>query len=222
MKLIKLILLTVGLYCFASQSATAADILQIVSLNVTTISQNTNATSDATTTNVPAPVVSTHTTAEYLARLAQDEQLEKNWPSNSFPEGARLALVPGNNNPSFAVVLDTNVLLDVSDIISFNFDNIEVFSGRQNLQTGVAIPTTRTIHLGSISFDDRGLGNPNGSLRFSLQGIFTETVLDTVPNNGVYTETHIVKMANGSGDGRLANVPFVCTGAVSTTGKVVF
>ena len=151
-----------------------------------------------------------------------DEQLEGNWPSNSFPNGARLAIVPGNKNPFLAAVLGTNVLVDVSDIMNFDSDSIQVFSGRQNLQTGLAVPITKTIHIGSINFDDRGLGNPDGSLHFFLQGIFTESTVDTVPKNGFYTESQVEKMTNGAGDGRLANVPFVCTGSVSVAGKAEF
>lgn len=219
MKTIKSLLFIFGLCSLTAQNAGARDILQVISLTVTSISQNTNATSNGTTTNVPPPVVATHTTSEFLARLAVDEQLESNWPSNSFPVGARLAVVPNNGDPFLGVVLGTNVLVDVSDIMNFNTDDTQVISGTQNLSTGLASPSTKTIHLGSISFDDRGLGNPDGSLRFNLQGIFTETTIDTTPQNGVYTETHIVKLTGGSGDGKLNGVPFVCTGTVSSIGK---
>ena len=220
MKLIKL-LFTVGFGSIAIQNASAGQILQTVSLTVTSISQNTNATSDGTFTNVPAPVVSTHTTGEFLARLAEDEFLENNWPSNSFPAGARLAIVPNNEDAFFGVVLGTNVLVNVSDIINFDSDSIQVVAGSQNLQTGLAHPMTKQIHLGSISFDDRGIGNPDGSLRFSLQGIITETTVDSAPRNGFYTEVQTAKMTSGAGDGRRANVPFVCTGSVLVTGKIV-
>lgn len=222
MKIIKSLLLVAGLCSFAAWNASARDILQVISLNVTTISQNTNATSNGTTTNVPPPVVTTYTSADFLARLAVDEQLESNWPSNSFPVGAHLAVVPNNGNPFLGVVLGTNVLVDVSDIINFDTDDIQVVSGSQSLSTGLADPSTKTIHLGSIGFDDRGIGNPNGSLRFNLQGIFTETTIDTAPKNGFFTETHIIKMSAGSGDGKLGGVPFVCTGSVSSLGRAVF
>lgn len=222
MKIIKSLIFTIGLCSLAAQNLAARDILQSISLTVTTISQNTNATSNGTTTNVPPPVVSTHTTADFLARLAVDEQLLSNWPSNSFPNGARLAVVPNSGDPFLGVVLGTNVLVDVSDIINFNTDDIQVIAGTQNLGTGLSSPATKTIHVGSISFDDRGIGNPNGSLRFNLQGIFTETTIDTAPKNGFYTETHVVKMTAGSGDGKLGSVPFVCTGTVSSTGRAVF
>lgn len=221
MKIIKSLLFTIGLFSLTAQAATARDILQPISLTVTTISQNTNATSNGTTTNVPPPVVSTHTTADFLARLAMDEQLLANWPSNSFPVGARLAVVPNSGNPFLGVVLGTNLLVDVSDIINFDSDDIQVISGSQNIGTGLATPSTKTIHLGSISFDDRGIGNPNGSLHFNLQGIFTETTIDTAPKNGFFTHTHIVKMTAGSGDGKLGSNPFVCTGTVSSTGSAV-
>jgi len=214
-------MLTFGLCSLIAQTVGAANVLETVSLTVTSISQNTNATSNATTTNVPPPVVTTHDTADFLARLAVDEQLDSNWPSNSFPVGTQLAIVPTSGNPHLAAVLGTNVLVDLSDVITLNTDNIQVVSGTQNLQTGLASPSTKSVQVVRFSFDDRDLGNPNGSLHFSLRGIFTETTIDSVPKNGVYTEIHIGKMTNASGDGTLNDVPFICTGTVSSKGKAV-
>ena len=222
MKIIKSLVFTLGLCSLAIHSGRARDIVERVSLAVTTISQNTNATSNATTTNVPPPIVSTHTTADFLTRLAVDEQLLSNWPSNSFPSGTVLAIVPNNGNPYFAAVLGTNVLLNLSDVISLSTDSIQVVSGAQKLQTGLASPATKTTQVVRISFDDRDMGNPDGPLHFSLRGIFTETTIDSAPQNGSFTEVHLGKMIGAVGDGQFNNVPFVCTGNVSSKGKAVF
>jgi hypothetical protein len=220
MKLKAILLFTAALALTYAQ-AQARDIIQTITITVMAIPQNSG-TSNGTTTNIPPSKASAHTTAEFLSRLAQDEFAELNWPSNSFPAGAQLAVVPGqSDNADFAVILGTNVLVDVSDIISFNSDNIEIVSGTQNLQTGLASPSTKRVHLGAITFDDSLAGNPNGSLTFTLQGIFTETTIDTVPKNGVYTETRTAKMTSGTGDGTSPGGPFVCTGTISATGKAV-
>jgi hypothetical protein len=220
MKLQKTILLfTAALSALTGVSAQAKDIVQTVTISLMTIPQNSG-TSTATTTNIPPAKASVHSMPEFLSRLAQDEFAEGNWASNSFPAGAALAVVPSQgNNADFAVIRGTNILVDVSDIISFGSDNIEIVSGAQNLQTGLASPSTKKVHLGELSFDDSQAPNPNGSLTFTLQGIFTETTVDTAPKNGVYTETRTAKMTSGTGDGTSPSGPFVCTGTVSATGK---
>jgi hypothetical protein len=220
MKLKAILLFTAALALTGAQ-AQARDIIQTITITVMAIPQNSG-TSTATTTNIPPAKASSHTTAEFLARLAQDEFAEFNWPSNSFPAGAQLAVVPGqSDNANFAVILGTNVLVDVSDIISFNSGNVEIVSGSQNLQTGLASPMTKRLHLGQITFDDSLAGNPNGSLTFTLQGLFTETVVNTVPKNGLYTEIRTAKMTSGTGEGTSPSGPFVCTGTISATGKAV-
>jgi hypothetical protein len=221
MKIQKLIAMLTALCVFTGVRAHAHDIVQTITISVMAIPQNSG-TSTATTTNITPAKASAHTTAEFLSRLAQDEFAEGHWASNSFPAGAQLAVVPGqSDSANFAVILGTNILVDVSDIISFGGDDIEIVSGAQNLLTGLASPSTKRLHLGEISFDDSAAGNPNGSLKFSLRGIFTETTVDTVPKNGVYTETRSAKMTSGTGDGTSSGGPFVCTGTISATGKAV-
>ncbi len=222
MKLQKAILLfTVALGALTGAQVQAKDIIQTITISVMAIPQSSG-TSTATTTNIPAAKASAHSTPEFLARLAQDEFAEGNWASNSFPAAAQLAVVPSQgNNADFAVILGTNILVDVSDIISFDNGNVEIVSGAQNLQTGLASPTTKRLHLGQMTFDDSFAGNPNGSLTFRLQGLFTETVVDTVPKNGVYTETRTAKMTSGVGEGTSPGGPFICTGTISATGKAV-
>jgi len=221
MKIQKPLIAVAALCAFIGLQAKANDIIQTITLTVTATAQNNNGTSNGTTTNVPPPSISTHTTTEFLTRLAQDENIEGHWSSNSFPAGVKLAVVPGNSNGAdFAVIQGTNVLVDVSDIISFDGGNNEIVSGAQNLQTGLASPMTKKAHLGRINFDDSAVGNPNGSLTFFLQGIFTETTMDTAPTStGAYTETRMAKMTTGAGEGSKGGNPFVCTGMINATGK---
>lgn len=220
MKITKPLVAFAALCAFIGLQAKANDIIQTITLSVTATAQNNNGTSNGTTTNVPPPSISTHTTTEFLARLAQDESIEGHWSSNSFPAAAKLAVVPGSGGADFAVILGTNILVDVSDIISFDGGNNEIVSGAQNLQTGLASPMTKKVHLGKIMFDDSAVGNPNGSLTFFLQGVFTETTMDTAPTStGAYTETRTAKMTSGAGEGSKGGNPFICTGMVSATGK---
>ena len=222
MKIQKVIALSAALCALSILKASAADIIQTITITIKAVQQNENGTSNGTTTNVPPPTVSTHNTAELLARLAQDEFAELNWASNSFPSGAQLAVVPSQSSgPDFAVILGTNILVDVSDIISFKSGNNEVVSGTQNLQTGLASPLTKKIYTGKFTFDDSNAGNPDGSLVFSLRGIFTDQTIDTPPKNGFYTESHSTRLTSGTGDGMSPGGPFVCTGLLTATGKAV-
>src|SRR6185437_12887854 len=212
-------LIALAALCAFTGAQAKADIIQTITLAVTTTTQKSG-TSNGTTTNVPPPSVSTHTTAEFLSRLAKDENLEGNWTNSTFPAGAKLAVLPSSGGADFGVILGTNVLVDVSDIISFNQPGTnEVVSGAQNLQTGLASPMTKKVHLGEILFDDTAAGNPDGALTFFLQGVFTETTADTAPKNGAYSEMRTAKMTNGTGEGSKGGTPFICTGMVSATGK---
>jgi hypothetical protein len=202
-----------------------ADITQVISINVTTFEQNTNGTSNGTVTNVPPPKVSTHKTGDFLSKLARDENAAGHWTNDVFPAGAKLAVVPSQNDSAdFAVIQGTNILVDVSDIISFQsgdlqLGDIEVISGKEDLQTQLASPMTKKIHLGTIIFDDSAVADPSEALTFEMRGVFTETTTDGPVKNGFYTETRTAKMTSGNGSGTDGGNPFICTGSISATGK---
>src|SRR6476646_9099654 len=111
--------------------------LQYLTINFTTFSQRT-ITDNGTNTTAAAPKVQSHNTAEVLSVLAKDKAAQGNWQSNSFPSGAKLAVAENN----FVVVSGTNILVDVSDILSFTNGINEIVSGRKNDSTGLSSPTT--------------------------------------------------------------------------------
>lgn len=148
-----------------------------------------------------------------LNALALDKHVAGSWPSNSFPKNATLALA-GNG---FVVLDGTNLLLNVSDIMSFNRGETKVISGRQNTVTGLASPKAHQLQIAGIIFDDTFIHGGN-NLKFNLSGVLTQTTTDTTPAKGVYTETQTLKITTAAGDGSSQNVPFICTGTVSATG----
>ena len=89
--------------------------LLCITINLTIFPQSTGNYNGAVTTTAP-PKPLTYAMKDILNVLAFDENIAGNWPSNSFPKTAKLA-VAGNN---FIVVIGTNVLLNVSDIMSLS------------------------------------------------------------------------------------------------------
>jgi hypothetical protein len=151
---------------------------------------------------------------DLLSMLAMDEHLNGSWPSNSFPAKATLALA----GHSFVVLNGTNVLLNVSDIMSLEYGEPQVTSGKRNTVTGLAGSSAQKLALANIVFDDTFINGGN-NLHFCLYGVLKLTTTDTAPVNGVYTETQTIGKATVVGDGFLNDVPFTCTGTLSATGK---
>ena len=146
--------------------------------------------------------------------LAVDENREGNWPSNSFPKSAALALV----DDTFFVINGTNALLNVSDIISLEYGEPQVTSGKRNLVTGLASTSAGVNHLAGLVYDDTDI-NGSYKLRLYLYGVVRATITDTVPSNRIYTETFKISNVTLVGDGYYQGVPFTCTGIISASGK---
>src|SRR2546427_982039 len=129
-----------------------AEVLQYLTFTVTTYTQR-DSSDNGTNTVTAAPKVQTHNTAELLSILARDKAAQHSWPSNSFPAGAKLAV----GNDSFVVVAGTNILVSVSDILSFTNGDNEIISGKRNDITGLARPTTSRLQIGRLTFDDTAI-----------------------------------------------------------------
>jgi hypothetical protein len=190
--------------------------LSLFNISLTMYQQSSSKTSGSiTTTASPKTVI--YATKDILNVLAFDENLKGNWPSNSFPASASLALA----GQSLAVIDAGLILLNVSDIMSLSFGDNRITSGKHNNVTGLASPSENKRQLAKINFDDTSIIGSK-SLKFSLQGFLSQTTTDTTPVAGVYTETVTVKITSGSGEGISQNVPFVCTGAATATGTNTF
>ena len=200
---------------YAIESTTPPVITPFLNLAITlNLSKQGSSNTNGTVLTTASPVLSSLATKDILNVLAIDEQIEGNWPSNSFPKNAALALA-GNG----VVVLNgTNILLNVSDIMSFNSGEPKISSGKQNTVTGLASATVKGLQIAGIKFDDTFI-NGGGNLKFYLNGVLSKTTTDTTPVNGVYTETQTLKITTAAGDGSSNGVPFICTGSASATGK---
>ena len=178
------------------------------------ISEQSGSNIVGTVSTTASPTTLKLATKDILNVLAFDENLEGNWPSNSFPKKTTLALA-GN---SFVVLNGTNILLNVSDIMSLQYGEPQVTSGKRNLVTGLASTSAGISHLANIAFDDTFISGGN-DLHFYLYGVLSSTITDTVPSNAVYTETLKINNATIVGDGYSQGIPFTCTGTISASGK---
>jgi hypothetical protein len=199
---------------YAIESAHTLPYLNLT-INLTVFLQNTNHDNGVVTTTA-APRLLAYATKDILNILALDENLEGNWPSNSFPKSAKLALA----GDSFVVVNGTNVLLNVSDIMSFSLGENNIISGAQNDATGLASHLMQQRRIARVAFDDTFIAGGKG-LKFYLQGSLSQSTTDATPVAGRYTEGRTAKITNAAGDGSSQNVPFTCTGAVTASGRSV-
>jgi hypothetical protein len=215
MKLNKLMLpIAVG-FSLATAVQCPAQVLQFFNLSIRTTTQG--ATNDnGTDTIFSAPKIESHKGTELLKRLAEDEALLGHWDSNSFPAGAKLASA---GDEGLVVVLGTNILVGVSEVMFFDGGENEIISGKENDATGLREPSEKTLHIGKLTFDDTTVRS-SGGLKFYLQGLVTSTKTDSKVVNGVYTETRTGTMSNAAGEGiDSEGRPFVCTGTITATGK---
>lgn len=200
---------------FAAGSVRADETL-VLTITGTTLTQNTNSTTKNGITTVPAPTKTSVTTQLILQALAVDEHAETNYPSATFPAGAKL-VVTGHNGDDFQVWGKTNnLLVDVSDILTSSNGNNDISSGKQNEDTGLASPTETDEQLLTLTYDDSFIDGGVG-LQFSSTGLITNTQTDSTPKNGVYTETLSGKGAL-AGEGSLQGNPFVFSGTISAAG----
>jgi hypothetical protein len=185
-------------------------VLQYVSFTVRTTTQNDGVVSGTNTTIAP-PVIQTHTTGDLLSILARDKKTQGNWPSNSFPANAKLAI----SNNTFLVASGTNVLIDISDILKFTNGGSQVFSGKTNNVTGLSNPASTRLFLGTFTFDDTSITN-GAHLSFFLRGIVSRVETDSSIINSAYKQSIAARLASGAGEGVDSDGrQFVCTGTVT-------
>jgi hypothetical protein len=189
--------------------------LAVFSLQLTAYLQNTNHDNGTNTVTSP-PRVGPLATADILHALAFDENVKGNWPSNSFPANATLAIT----NNSFVVARHGDILLNVSDIMSLTSGDNDVTWGSQNDTSGLASPSQHTRRIVRIDFDDTSISGGK-NLKFYLQGMLNKTTRDTTPVAGKYTETISASITSGAGEGSFESVPFLCTGTAAATGTTV-
>jgi hypothetical protein len=156
-------------------------------------------------------------TKNLLDRLALDKQAQGFYAANTFPGGSKLAVAADH----FVVVKSNNELIvDVSDIVSFKSGTNDILSGSVNASTGLASKKTTELILVALNFDDTFIVG-GSDLKFSVQGLDTVSTTDSTPNSssGKYVENTSDKINNAAGEGQSGIAPFVVTGSIKGSRK---
>jgi hypothetical protein len=217
----------------ATLSASAQDNIKPLQMTIKATAEIQNQLVDnGTTKSVAAPLKFSVTTKSLMAMLAQDEFSDGNYPSATFPSGAKLMFMADEtdfSNSTFQVVDKEGLeLVDVTDELrlEINVDGIPVTSGEINISTAVLTGKENLSYIAKLSFDNTGSNTPGTLYGFYLQGIVEDVTSDTVPKNGSYTEKENSKMADGAGPGESVGAgktsPMIISGSLSFSGTKVF
>ena len=217
-KLLAATLAAFALAAFTAQAQGRLTDLNFINVALTFQSQS-GYRDNGTVQNYFKPGKQRFITKDLLNRLALDEYALTNYPSNFFKPGARLAI---NTTNGAMVVVDGNnqLLVDVSNILSFSYETNGVMTGRVSNASGLARPSTiETIYV-SLNFDDTSIAN-GGNLKFFVAGLDTLKTSDTIPGSGgSYHENTSDFVKSGAGAGQSGVTPFVVTGTIQGSRSV--
>lgn len=203
---------------FAAGSLRADNVTNVLTINATVMTQG-NTNDNGTVTTIAAPIKESVETKQVLEFLAVDENAEGNYPSNSFPTGAKLVVIGDSDfqvlNKSNKFLVDVSGVLSVQDV---NEGTNDMISGKVINETGLADTTLTDLHVLKFIYDDSAVSGGVG-LQFYLEGLMTSTVTDTAPKAGKYTETKSNKITSALGEGNFQGTPFVITGSLTADGK---
>ena len=186
---------------------------------VTAMVNNPAVSTNGMVETYPTPKGAKLTTSTLLKLIAVAEFNETNWPSKSFPKGARLVLMYDRDNlgGSYFVVTDSkgNTLLDVSDLLTIMvYEGTIVTSGKVNLSTGAQ--TKLTLHYYAyLFFSDVGTG---GGTFFNLSGVAADESNDTL-KNAIISGTQTVTFPSAQGSGFVNGNAATFSASIKFSGK---
>jgi hypothetical protein len=169
----------------------------------------------------PAPKRARLTTSTLLKLIAVAEFDETNWPSKSFPQGAKLVLMYDRDDlsGSYFAVTDSkgNPLLDVSDLLTIMvYEGTIVTNGKVNLSTGAQ--TKLTLHYyADLFFSDVGTG---GGTFFNLSGVAADESSDKL-KNAIISGTQTVTFPSAQGSGLVNGNPATFSASIKLNGKSI-
>jgi hypothetical protein len=120
------------------------------------------------------------------------------------------------------IMQGTNMLLDVSDVLSVNnVGNNDISSGKYTDDNGPQAPpfTETDYQLATFTYDSTSIG---GTTKFTLSGLGVSTTTDSPVNpvTGAFTETDSAAIQSGTGEGVTPNGDdMVVTGTISARGS---
>jgi hypothetical protein len=194
----------------------SAQPLEKVALSATAYAANGLSTNNGTTFLTKSAIQKTITTKDILKQLTHDEYKENNLPSKKLPKDAVLNF----NGTGFEIDLGTNLLVDVSDILTFKVTGTNDIPGAGTYSdaTGAGNPpfTKTDIYLATITFNDTA---STGKMQFTFTGtaIVTRGAPAPNPKTGRYTATGSLDFTRATGEGQTDDLgPIVLTGFTLT------
>ena len=210
-----------GLTAFTVQAQARLSDVNIVNVALTFQSQGGFA-DNGTVRTYAQPLTSRMNTRDLLNQLALDKYAESNYAKTFFPPGSKLA-INGTNGALVVVSGNNDLIVDVSDIMSFSSGTNDIVSGRVSNTTGLARPKTTELIYVSLNFDDTfippGVVIPGpgsyGNLKFFISGLDTIKTTDSTPGSGGnYHEITSDSVKNGAGEGQSGGAQCVVTGSI--------
>ena len=170
-----------------------------LNFSITAELQDTNTITTTTMTYVPVFVKSHIVTKTLLQLLAQGEFMEGHYPSNSFPNGAKLVFFTNPTVPTNSYYIaedkDGNELVDITDLLTFQPQNeVSAYSYKAANSTGIYNPFVSE-YIAVTTFDDTGAG---GTTKFTLDQTLETTVIQKISKN-VLTESATYRATAGMG-----------------------
>ena len=217
-----------GLNAFTAPAPVKLNDLNVLNVTLTFQSQGGYGDNGAVRTYAQ-PLTSRMNTKDLLAQLALDKYAESNYTKTFFPPGSKLAI---NSTNGAAVVVSGNneLIVDVSDIMSFSSGTNDIISGRVSNTTGLARPKTTELIYVSLNFDDTfippGVVIPGpgsyGNLKFFVSGLDTIKTTDSTPgSSGNYRENTSDSVKSGAGEGQSGGAQCVVNGSIRGNGSAV-
>lgn len=180
---------------------------------------NPDVTTNGVVETYPTPKMSKLTTSTLLKLVAVAEFNETNWPSRSFPNGAKLVLMLNRDdlNGSYFIVTDSkgSLLLNVSNLLTLTvYQGTIVTAGKVNLSTGNQSKLTLKYYA-YLFFSDVEAG---GGTFFTLSGVVTDETNDSF-KNAILSETQTATFASAEGSGLINGNAATLSASIKFSGK---
>lgn len=203
---------------FGVAGARAQLVTNSVTLNILFIPQGPTNIVDGTNNLYVAAKTSSHNAAWFVQEIGTALHAEQG--ANLSTAAKLVLLTGGKQGPLFAIIDGTNFYA-LTNIMGLILPlRTTVVSGTENGETGLGLPSFKTVEMAQIGFNDVSILGDSG-VQFILQGLITTTVHDTAPaaGTGIYTETVKGEVIDLVGGITQSNSIFYATGTMSFSGK---
>ena len=192
-------------------SANAGDFVPCVASFALTFQNQSGSTLSGTVLTTWQPMVFKLTSKELLLRIAAAKHQAGHYGFNEFPAGCVLSFMfdPYSTNGHFAVTLNGEEVLNVSDVIGIH-TIANVYQEKYEKVLDLYL-SHKAQSLVRITYDDTWAG---GGLNFSATGVLSSSITDKAITQAVYSEKFSGKatLAGSNGDNQIVTGSFSLSG----------